>query len=281
MISTPRLSAWQFFEIVPLSPGCPHSRAMTIIFRFQVHKGIPRPDTKRVPPSHNLSEYHKLLQPFEPMDFSPISPPVLPLEGALSTVFDAGWDRRFALRGITDRGGAKAANCRTSLTRARRGEAYQGPEGRSRPKGCSGDKRQKAPGAQAEAGSLTAARVGGKTIARSFGLRTAPPFSLGHGPGNGLLRAFGAVFCRCLLYRRTMSTTIHIIGGGLAAAKRRGRRPRRGRAWCCTRCAPCAPPTRIIPTGSPSSSVRTRSVPTTRRTTPSACCTRRCAARAR
>ena len=68
---------------------------------------------------------------------------------------------------------------------------------------------------------------------------------------------------------------------------RHRRRPRRLRSRlagrrrpacrsCCTRCGPCAAPTRTRPTASPSSSAPTPSAPTTPRPTPSACCTRRC-----
>ena len=63
---------------------------------------------------------------------------------------------------------------------------------------------------------------------------------------------------------------IHIIGGGLAGSEAAWQVGRSRRAApCSTRCARCAAPRRIRPTGSPSSSARTPSGRTTPRATPS------------
>ena len=80
---------------------------------------------------------------------------------------------------------------------------------------------------------------------------------------------------------RAMPTeqVLHIIGGGLAGSEAAWQAAEPACPSCCTRCGPCAAPTRTRPTAWPSWSAPTPSAPTTGRTTPSACCTRRCAAR--
>ena len=141
-----------------------------------MHKSTPGHAQRGALPSCNHSGYHKLLQPLEPMESSPICRRSRPRRGRCRPSSMRGGTGVSRRCGITVRGGAKAAIAGCPWPKPDGAKPTRGRRS-LRPKGNSGDWRPEAPGARAEAGCHRRPKRAARTIARSFGLRTAPPFS--------------------------------------------------------------------------------------------------------